>query len=303
LLHPPTLISRSGQDSQKHQFSFVTHNLETKHLSALQDGRCTGKRITARGLRLVSAYSISNAHLPAKTIAFSCASYPGQNPVHLQSARSLANSLNGAGYQLVYGGGTMGVMGELAKTLVSLSGPRSVHGIIPRPLIRSEVDPSTRPDDHKTGQPKKAERTMSTEQLNRIDSHEDPDAHIVPESEFGRTTIVPDMHTRKRMMANSVQAGASGSGFVALAGGYGTLEEVMEMVTWNQLGIHKIPIILVNINGYWDGLLDWIKTAIREGFVGPGAADILVEVKSTDEVIDALRGYQVAPGRYKMDWS
>jgi uncharacterized protein (TIGR00730 family) len=144
---------------------------------------------------------------------------------------------------------------------------------------------------------------MSSEQLQRIDSNEDPDAQIVPESEFGRTTIVPDMHTRKRMMANSVQQGGPGSGFVALAGGYGTMEEVMEMVTWNQLGIHQVPIILVNINGYWNGLLEWIKTAIREGFVNEGAANILVEVKSTEEVIDALRGYQVAPGRYKMDWS
>jgi uncharacterized protein (TIGR00730 family) len=197
----------------------------------------------------------------------------------------------------------MGIMGEVSRTLVSLSGPKSVHGIIPRALIRSEKDPNARVAIPTNGEPKRAERTMSSEQLQRIDSSGDPDAQIVPESEFGQTTIVPDMHTRKRMMANAVQAGAPGSGFVALAGGYGTMEEVMEMVTWNQLGIHQVPIILVNINGYWNGLLDWIKTAIREGFVGEGSANILVEVKSTDEVVDALRGYQVAPGRYRMDWS
>jgi uncharacterized protein (TIGR00730 family) len=233
-----------------------------------------------------------------------CASSPGKDPVHLESARRLGKSLHEAGYQLVYGGGTMGIMGEVSRTLVSLSGPRSVHGIIPRALIRSEKDPNARVSTSTSnGEPKRAERTMSSEQLQRIDSNEDPDAQIVPESEFGRTTIVPDMHTRKRMMANSVQQGGPGSGFVALAGGYGTMEEVMEMVTWNQLGIHQVPIILVNINGYWNGLLEWIKTAIREGFVNEGAANILVEVKSTEEVIDALRGYQVAPGRYKMDWS
>ncbi|KIX93671.1 uncharacterized protein Z520_10577 [Fonsecaea multimorphosa CBS 102226] len=232
-----------------------------------------------------------------------CASSPGKDPIHLASARELGRSLHEAGYKLVYGGGTMGVMGELAKTLVSLSGPSSVHGIIPRALIRSEKDPSFAGDKSRFGQ-RKAERTMSSEELQRIDSNtEDPDKQIVPESEFGRTTIVPDMHTRKRMMANSVEAGAPGSGFVALAGGYGTMEEVMEMVTWNQLGIHQIPIILVNINGYWNGLLDWVKTAIREGFVGEGAANILVEVQSTDQVIEALRGYQLAPGRYKLDWS
>ncbi|KIW96811.1 uncharacterized protein Z519_02202 [Cladophialophora bantiana CBS 173.52] len=231
-----------------------------------------------------------------------CASSPGKDPVHLQSAQKLGQSLHKAGYKLVYGGGTMGIMGELAKTLVSLSGPQSVHGIIPRALIRSEQDPSVRSETSRYGS-RKVERTMSSEELQRIDSIEDPDKHIVPESEFGRTTIVPDMHTRKRMMANSVEAGGLGSGFVALAGGYGTVEEVMEMVTWNQLGIHQIPIILVNINGYWNGLLEWVKTAIREGFVGEGAANILVEVQSTDQVIDALHGYQVAPGRYKLDWS
>ncbi|KAJ9612496.1 hypothetical protein H2200_004093 [Cladophialophora chaetospira] len=233
-----------------------------------------------------------------------CASSPGKDPIHMESARKLGKSLHEAGYKLVYGGGTMGVMGELSSTLVSLSGPKSVHGIIPRALIRSEKDPKLRSDTNPAqGQPKKVERTMSSQQLQRIDSNEDPDSRIVPESEFGKTTIVPDMHTRKRTMAEAVQAGAPGSGFVALAGGYGTMEEVMEMVTWNQLSIHSVPIVLVNINGYWDGLLAWIKTAIREGFVGEGSANILVEVKSTDEVIDALRAYQVAPGRYKMDWS
>jgi uncharacterized protein (TIGR00730 family) len=215
----------------------------------------------------------------------------------------------------------MGIMGELAKTLVKLSGPRSVRGIIPRALIRTELDPSTRNDTTAsqakggegasgtgfTSEPGKVERTMSAEELQRIDSNDDngpdPDSSIVPESEFGATTVVPDMHTRKRMMAHCVGAGGPGSGFVALAGGYGTIEEVMEMVTWNQLGIHTIPIVLVNIDGYWDGLLDWVRNSIREGFVSEGAANILVEVQNTDEVVDALQNYQVAPGRFKLDWS
>lgn len=196
----------------------------------------------------------------------------------------------------------MGIMGEVSKTLVSLSGPSSVRGIIPRALIRTEVDPSVRNETSRDGS-RKAERTMSAQELKRIDSNEDPDSTIVPANEFGSTTIVPDMHTRKRMMAQCVQAGGPGSGFVALAGGYGTLEEVMEMVTWNQLGIHSIPIVLVNVNGYWTGLLDWVKNSIREGFVGEGAASILVEVNSADEVVDALREYKLAPGRFKLDWS
>lgn len=206
-----------------------------------------------------------------------------------------------AGYKLVYGGGTMGVMGELAKSVVSISGPKAVEGIIPRALIQSEKDVSMRSETSRASA-RKPERTMSEEELERIDSNTDPDVHIVPESEFGVTTIVPDMHTRKRMMAYRVEHGGAGSGFVALAGGYGTMEEVMEMVTWNQLGIHKIPVILVNVNGYWNGLLELVKNSVREGFISPGQANILVEVKTTDEVLAALRDYEVAPGRYNLDW-
>lgn len=195
-------------------------------------------------------------------------------------------------------------MGELAKTLVALSGPQAVRGIIPRALIQTETDRSKRNDDDEET-PRKVERTMSAKELERIESNDDadPDSKVVPESQFGATTIVPDMHTRKRMMALSVGAGGPGSGFVALAGGYGTIEEVMEMVTWNQLGIHKIPIVLVNINGYWNGLLDWVRNSIREGFVSEGAANILVEVKGPDQVVEALREYKVAPGRFKLDWT
>ena len=200
----------------------------------------------------------------------------------------------------------MGLMGELSSTLVSLSGPSSVHGIIPRALIRTEKDGTLRNGEAHEDSPRqkpKTERSMSFEDLERIDSLDDPDKKIVPESEFGKTTIVPDMHTRKRMMAQAVENGGTGSGFVALAGGYGTMEEVMEMVTWNQLGIHKLPIVLVNIDGYWNGLLELVKNSIREGFVGEGNADIIREVKSADEVVEALKDYKVAEGRFKLDWS
>ncbi|KIX10587.1 uncharacterized protein Z518_01671 [Rhinocladiella mackenziei CBS 650.93] len=251
---------------------------------------------------MLPARENSSSKSESPVVCVFCASSPGKDPIHLESARSLGQALHEAGYKLVYGGGTMGIMGELAKTLVSLSGSKAVHGIVPRALIRSEKDTSLRGETGRYGS-RKVERTMSSEELRRIDSNEDPDSKIVPESEFGATTIVPDMHTRKRMMAHSVEAGGPGSGFVALAGGYGTIEEVMEMVTWNQLGIHTIPIVLVNINGYWNGLLDWVRNSIREGFVSEGAANILVEVKSTDDVVTALRDYQLAPGRFKLDWS
>lgn len=234
----------------------------------------------------------------------SCASGTGNNPAHAESARTLARSLHKSNISLVYGGGTRGIMGELSRTLVSLSGPESVHGIIPRALIR--IDPkyeqnAKQADLNSNPGSKEAERGMSADELQKIDSGEH--ASLLQKSEYGLTTVVSDMHTRKRTMAQMVIEGGPGSGFVALAGGYGTIEEVMEMVTWNQLGIHKMPIVLVNIDGYWDGLLQWVRNSVKEGYVGESNAGILVEVKSADEVLDALNEYRVAQGRYNLDWS
>ena len=230
----------------------------------------------------------------------------------MASARSLAQVLHDANYSLVYGGGTVGIMGELAKMLVSLSGPQAVHGIIPRALIRTEkgydgtsVGEQGRATKNRQRKGstagKEAEKIMTSDELRRIDSGSGAD--LLLEGDFGRTTIVPDMHTRKRLMAQQVVDGGPGSGFVALAGGYGTIEEVMEMVTWNQLGIHAVPIVLVNIDGYWDGLLSWVRNAVNEGYVSEGNAGILVEVKGTGEVVGALRGYRVSEERFQLDWT
>jgi len=110
------------------------------------------------------------------------------------------------------------------------------------------------------------------------------------------------MHTRKRMMAKEVLEGGPGSGFVALSGGYGTLEELMEVVTWNQLGIHNRGVVVLNIEGYWDGLLAWINGAVGAGFVAEGSKGIIQEAKNGQEVVLALRDYKVASGRFKLEW-
>ena len=207
-------------------------------------------------------------------------------------------------------------MGEVAQTLVSLSGPRSVHGIIPRALIENdsayEDEGGKRSKEGEgEGKVKVAERTMSAGELERVDVDRDEGEKrgketgrgVTKETKLGLLTVVRDMHARKKMMSELVIQGGPGSGFVALAGGYGTVEEVMEMVTWNQLGIHDMPIILVNINGYWDGVVQWIKNAVDEGFVSQAGANILVEVRTVEDVMGALRGYQVSQGRYHLDWS
>jgi uncharacterized protein (TIGR00730 family) len=197
----------------------------------------------------------------------SCGSSPGKSPVYLAAARELAHVLHENNIHMVYGGGTVGLMGEVAKTLVSLSGPSAVHGIIPAALVKLEQ-----------GGQKPAE------------------------SEYGRTTIVQDMHTRKRLMASEVEAGAEGSGFVALPGGYGTMEELFEVTTWNQLGIHEKGIVVFNIEGYYDGLIKWVGTAVGEGFVGAECGGVMVEAKSGIEVVEKLREYKVQTGRFKLNW-
>jgi len=103
----------------------------------------------------------------------------------MEAAQSVASLLHKNNWNLVYGGGTVGLMGAVARTLVSLSRPNSVHGIIPRALIRFEQQGS-----------------------------------VPPVNEYGKTIIVDDMHTRKAMM------GKMSNAFVALPGGFGTMEEL-----------------------------------------------------------------------------
>lgn len=172
----------------------------------------------------------------------------------------------------------MGLMGELARTLVSLSGPSSVHGVIPAPLVKYERGPDS-------------------EAASKYSVGGVPD-----ESIYGKTTVVNDMHTRKHMMAEAVLAGGPGSGFIALPGGYGTLEELMEVVTWNQLGIHGRGIVVLNVEGYWDGLLTWVRHSVESGFVQDTNKAIIVEAKTGEEAVKALMQYRVSEGRFKLKW-
>lgn len=176
-------------------------------------------------------------------------------------------------------------MGELAKTLVSLSGPDVVHGVIPAALVGFERSP----DDNG--------------ETNVADVHDEiAKPKWVDEKTFGRITIVKDMHSRKQMMAKEVIEGGEGGGFVALSGGYGTLEELMEVVTWNQLGIHSKGVVVYNVDGYWDGLLQWVRKATSSGFIADANAGIIVEAREAGEVVESLEGYQNSKGRFRLHW-
>ncbi|KAJ6259580.1 hypothetical protein Dda_5218 [Drechslerella dactyloides] len=197
-------------------------------------------------------------------VAVFCGSRPGKNPAYMKAAGDLARVFHDEGWNLVYGGGTSGIMGEVSKTLVELSGPHAVHGIIPTPLAAKEQ-----------------------ENLSVTDAK----AH-----HYGVHTVVPDMHTRKRMMAQESNA------FIALPGGYGTAEELFEIVTWNQLGIHDHPIILLNVDGFWDGIVGWIQKATDHGFVAGDCGGILKVANTVEEVPELIREYKPVSGRFNLTW-
>jgi uncharacterized protein (TIGR00730 family) len=145
------------------------------------------------------------------------------------------------------------MMGEIARNLVKLGG--DVHGIIPEALLSVERE------------------------RNPIAIGEEREAC------YGHLTVVKDMHTRKTMMAQASDA------FVALPGGFGTMEELMEIITWNYLGIHAKPIVVFNV-----------RKAVGEEFVGVGNKDIVVEAKCADEVVERILSYKVTTERYNLDW-
>ncbi len=94
--------------------------------------------------------------------------------------------------------------------------------------------------------------------------------------------VVDSMHERKRLMADRSEA------FLILPGGLGTLDEAFEILTWKQLGLHDRPVVIVNLDGYWDPLIALIRHAAREGFVRPEHARLFLEVKAIGEILPAL---------------
>jgi uncharacterized protein (TIGR00730 family) len=121
---------------------------------------------------------------------------------------------------------------------------------------------------------------------------------VIPESlatkevaHFGVTElrVVASMHARKAAMADAADA------FIALPGGFGTFEELFEVVTWAQLGLHAKPIGVLNVDGFFDGLLALVDHAIAEGFILPGQRALLVEAPTAAALLDRLATHHPLP--------
>ena len=168
-----------------------------------------------------------------KTICVFCGSSYGKQPVYTETALRLGQLMVQQGIDLVYGGGGVGLMGVIARTIVEGGG--QVTGILPTALMSKEL----------------------------------PVAKSL-EQDHGKLILVETMHERKALMARLADA------YIAMPGGYGTLDELFEAVTWNQLGVQRKAIGLLNVAGYFDPLLAWVERAIADGFVDPKYRNLLV---------------------------
>ncbi|KAG2200882.1 hypothetical protein INT46_002082 [Mucor plumbeus] len=188
-----------------------------------------------------------------KSVCVFCGSGSGADPIYEQEAFELGKILAANGIRLVYGGGSVGLMGAVAKGTIENGG--KAIGIVPEPLFRH-----------------------GSKQL-------------------CESVIVSDMHARKKRMEEECDA------FVCLPGGYGTMEEMLEMITWSQLNIHSKPILLLNTKGYYKLFVDWIKLSVQEKFVHAKNADIFVLCEEAKDVVDTLKAYKVPETRYGLDWT
>jgi uncharacterized protein (TIGR00730 family) len=178
-----------------------------------------------------------------KTVCVYCGSGPGTNPRFIESAKALGKALAESGIRLVYGGGSVGIMGAVATSVLDHGG--MVTGIIPSFLTAKE------------------------NALKRVQE----------------MIVTPDMHERKRLMFERSDA------FVALPGGIGTLEELVEQLTWQQLGRHSKPVLLANIDGFWEPLLALLAHMRATQFIRP---NLSIEILKADRVEEILPRLQAA---------
>ncbi|KAJ6615019.1 hypothetical protein B0H10DRAFT_1802192 [Mycena sp. CBHHK59/15] len=187
---------------------------------------------------------------PPKAVALYCASILGKRPAYRSAAVSLGTAIAKARRALVYGGGTKGIMGVVASAV--LEGGGSVAGIVPFAISIAG------------GEGKGS--AAGVEDALRQSSGRVETARIV----------VNSMNDRKTEMAKRVD------GFFGLPGGYGTLDEILEVITWTQIGFHNKPIILLNVLSYFDPLRQLIRNGIEEGFSPADNENFVIFVNGPD---------------------
>jgi uncharacterized protein (TIGR00730 family) len=173
-----------------------------------------------------------------------CGSSPGHDPAYRRAAREMGEELVARDLGLVFGGGSVGLMGTVADAV--MDGGGEAVGVMPEALEAKEV------------------------------------AH----GGLTELAVVGSMHERKQRMVEL------SDGFVALPGGLGTLEELFEVLTWAQLGIHEKPCGVLNVAGFYDGLVSHLDGATEAGFVSPAHRDLARVETEPAALLDAFERYE-----------
>lgn len=179
-----------------------------------------------------------------KKVCVYCSSSSKIDKQYIEAGKDLGRILAKHNLELVYGGGSVGLMGVLADTVLENGG--KVIGVIPEFMCEVEW------------------------QHNGI----------------SELILTKNMHERKEKMAQMADA------IVALPGGCGTLEELLEIITWKQLGIHSLPIVIVNTNNYYKHLIAQLQQSADEMFMRPEHLEMWQVVNSPEELIEAINNQE-----------
>lgn len=187
----------------------------------------------------------NNETSPIKTtqslVALYCGSRAGNKPIYRDTAIELAQHIATQGFGIVYGGASIGLMGQVADTVLEHGG--EVVGVIPEFMLDYEI------------------------------------AH----SQLTELHIVKSMHERKALMAERASA------FIALPGGLGTFEEILEIATWGQLNQHQKPMIIYNVNRFYDALIAQLDHAVDEGFLPPQHRAKLIICENPEQISNVIK--------------
>lgn len=188
-----------------------------------------------------------------KNILIYCGSSAGHNEIYKTIATHVGKTLASQGLNLVYGGGSVGLMGTVADAILANGG--EAIGVIPSFMESWEVQ-------HKG---------------------------------LTECIVTQTMHTRKQIMAEKSDA------VIALPGGWGTLDELFEILTWRQLGLHKMPVGILNTNGFYDPMMIMLEKMVAEGFVKEANLKMLIVDDNIESLLEQLRN-DISEGELVGKW-
>ncbi|PIL30573.1 hypothetical protein GSI_07273 [Ganoderma sinense ZZ0214-1] len=177
-----------------------------------------------------------------RAVTVFCASSKGTDIAFVNAAKSLGKALADAGRPLVYGGGSHGLMGTVSGAALAAGG--DVTGVVPYAMVVAG-----------------GERGQVGGANANANASADRATYVALEEQGREKVVVNSMHERKAEMAKRSCA------FIGLPGGYGTFEEVLEVVCWSQIGIHRKPVLVLNVHGYWNPLRELVRNGIKSGFI------------------------------------